>query len=59
MTPLQFERLYQEGWAELELGLRDILDPKHATAAGRTPPSGDRVGALYRRACDHLSLIHI
>jgi len=56
MTPLQFERLYHEGWAELELGLRDILDPKHATAAGRTPPSGDRVGALYRRACDHLSL---
>jgi len=56
MTPLQFEQLYHHDWAELELNLRDILDPKNCAAAGRTPPTGDRVAVLYRRACDHLAL---
>ncbi len=56
MTPLQFEHQYHDDWSELERSLTDIADPKHAAAAGRTPPSGDRVGVLYRRACDHLAL---
>jgi len=56
MTPLQFEQLYQGDWSELEQNLQDILDPKHADALGHAPPSGDRVGMLYRRACDHLAL---
>ena len=56
MTPLQFEQLYQKDWAELELNLSDILDPKRAAASGRLSPSADRVAILYRRACDHLAL---
>ena len=56
MTPLQFERLYQQDWSELESNLQDIIDPKRADSLGHTPPSGDRVGVLYRRACDHLAL---
>jgi uncharacterized membrane protein SpoIIM required for sporulation len=56
MRPLRFEQLYHEEWAELEIALDDITDPKRASSAGRTPPSGARVAALYRRTCDHLAL---
>lgn len=56
MTPLQFEQLYRDDWSELEESLSDILDPKHAAAAGHAPPAGDRIAVLYRRACDQLAL---
>ena len=58
MTPLQFEQLYQEGWAELEAQLNEILrgkpigkDPKKKTSI-----NGERLAELYRRACEHLAL---
>jgi len=56
MTPLQFEQLYRADWSELEQSLNDILDPKQAAKAGHVSPAGDRVGTLYRRACDQLAL---
>jgi len=48
--------MYHDEWTELETNLDDITDPRSGSAAGRTPPSGARVAALYRRACDHLAL---
>jgi uncharacterized membrane protein SpoIIM required for sporulation len=56
MRPLRFEELYQDEWAELEADLDQISDSKRGSATGRTPPSGVRVAALYRRACDQLAL---
>jgi uncharacterized membrane protein SpoIIM required for sporulation len=53
MTPLSFESLYQDEWQELEALLDQVLK--------RTKPSGnavrgERIAALYRRACEHLAL---
>lgn len=54
MTPLQFEERYQSDWQELEkllplfLGTRRKNDP-----AAR---QGERMAALYRRACEQLAL---
>ena len=58
MTPLQFERLYQEGWAELEAQLNEILrgKPIGKDAKKKTPINGERLAELYRRACEHLAL---
>lgn len=55
MTPLHFENLYQEEWTELENQVRLILSGKdrHGELG---PIRGERVAALYRRACEHLAL---
>ncbi len=61
MTPLHFEALHQDEWAELE----DLLNRaagrgvnKPALTADPQPSTvdGARVAALYRRACEHLAL---
>ncbi|MEJ0035424.1 MAG: stage II sporulation protein M [Gammaproteobacteria bacterium] len=57
MTPLQFEQLYQDGWAELEGELNEILGKKSLRKDGKkTPVNGERLAELYRRACEHLAL---
>ena len=54
MTPLAFEARYQEEWQELESLLDRILGRKKSVA--KETVSGERVAALYRRACEHLAL---
>jgi len=58
MTPLQFEALYQEEWAELERLLDRVFERRqHEPASAEFEPvSGARVAALYRRACEQLAL---
>jgi len=58
MTPLQFEALYQEEWAELERLLDRVFERRHHEPASAEfePVSGARVAALYRRACEQLAL---
>ena len=51
MTPLQFERLYEKEWEELELTLE-----RHAAAPSARSISGARFTALYRRTCGHLAI---
>lgn len=55
MTPLHFETLYQSEWAELEVELRTILASRSARKEA-ADIDGERVAALYRRACEHLAL---
>jgi uncharacterized membrane protein SpoIIM required for sporulation len=55
MTPLHFEELYQSEWLELDAQVRLILAGKRETV-DKVPIQGDRVAALYRRACEHLAL---
>jgi len=55
MTPLQFEERYQAEWQELETALDLILERKKFVL-GAEPPRGERVAALYRRACEQLAL---
>ncbi len=55
MTPLRFEQLYQDDWAELEAQL-DAVTGRKAGATARSTVSGTRLAALYRRACEHLAL---
>jgi uncharacterized membrane protein SpoIIM required for sporulation len=50
VTPLQFERLYEEEWVELE----GALARKSSAASGAI--SGARFTALYRRTCGHLAI---
>src|SRR6185295_3108280 len=54
MTPLAFEALSQAEWQELEQHLDRLLN----RTSKRTvePLRGERVAALYRRACEHLAL---
>lgn len=54
MTPLLFEHMYQDEWAELETLLDQVRGRK--TGAQHAPASGARAAALYRRACEHLAL---
>jgi uncharacterized membrane protein SpoIIM required for sporulation len=56
MTPLHFEELYQAEWAELEAQLRLILAGKSRQSNDIEPIRGERIAALYRRACEHLAL---
>jgi uncharacterized membrane protein SpoIIM required for sporulation len=56
MTPLRFEQMYQEEWAELETLLDCVLGRSVDKSAVRSEVSGARVAALYRRACEHLAL---
>jgi uncharacterized membrane protein SpoIIM required for sporulation len=53
VTPLSFEALYQDEWQELEALLDQVL--KRTKPAGKTV-RGERIAALYRRACEHLAL---
>jgi uncharacterized membrane protein SpoIIM required for sporulation len=55
MTPLQFEQLYQNVWAELEAQLNEVLRGK-PNRNGAKPVNGERLAELYRRACEHLAL---
>jgi uncharacterized membrane protein SpoIIM required for sporulation len=55
MTPVQFEQLYEGDWTELETSLDRVLGRTGAKAS-RSPVSGARIAALYRRACEHLAL---
>ena len=54
MTPIQFERLYERDWEELRSLLAQIRNPHGGRQ--RQPVHGERVAALYRRACEHLAL---
>jgi len=56
MTPLQFEHQYQEEWSRLEQMLADVLRPKGGKYVDRNKVDGERLAALYRRACEHLAL---
>jgi uncharacterized membrane protein SpoIIM required for sporulation len=56
MTPLRFEQLYAAEWTELEALLDAVLGRKTADSVAKTPESGARLAALYRRACEHLAL---
>src|SRR5688572_28094598 len=56
MTPLRFEQMYQEEWAELEALQDRVRGRKVGASAHDSPVSGARVAALYRRACEHLAL---
>jgi uncharacterized membrane protein SpoIIM required for sporulation len=56
MTPLSFEQMYEDEWTELETALDRVLGRKGGKAAARSPVSGARIAALYRRACEHLAL---
>lgn len=56
VTPLQFESLYQAGWQELEALLDEALGRTQGKAKSTVPIRGERVAALYRRACEHLAL---
>ena len=55
MTPLTFEGLYEAEWQELEELLDRVLGRKKK-AASREALRGERIAALYRRACEHLAL---
>jgi uncharacterized membrane protein SpoIIM required for sporulation len=54
MTPHHFEQLYQAEWDELRALLARIRNEK--TGKNAEPVHGERVAALYRRACEHLAL---
>ena len=56
MTPLSFEQMYQDEWAELEAMLDSALGRKPGRGVPAVEVSGARLAALYRRACEHLAL---
>jgi uncharacterized membrane protein SpoIIM required for sporulation len=62
MTPLEFERVHEPLWRELELaaGLRrrDPGDPA-TDAVGGAGKDRARFAALYRAACEHLELARV
>jgi uncharacterized membrane protein SpoIIM required for sporulation len=66
MTPLKFEELYEADWRELE-GLLDRAFGRRRRTHGSSEPArnepsrdepvrGERLAALYRRACEQLAL---
>jgi uncharacterized membrane protein SpoIIM required for sporulation len=55
MTPLKFEELYQAEWQELEDLLDGLLGRRKKTGPHGSP-RGERIAALYRRACEQLAL---
>jgi uncharacterized membrane protein SpoIIM required for sporulation len=54
MTPLAFEALYEAEWRELEQLLDHVL--KRTSKKPEQPLRGERLAALYRRACEQLAL---
>jgi len=55
MTPLTFEALYQDEWQELE-ALLDRAFGRKRDKSPAEPLRGERIAALYRRACEQLAL---
>lgn len=55
MTPLQFEALYEQEWQELE-ELLDVVLKRTPAKDPEQPLRGERIAALYRRACENLAL---
>jgi len=53
MTPLQFEAQYEAEWWELETLLAKLHGFQRRDSA---QVAGERLAALYRRACEHLAL---
>jgi uncharacterized membrane protein SpoIIM required for sporulation len=51
MTPLTFEKLYQDDWSELE---ELVAAVRRRTV--EAPASGVRIAELYRKTCEHLAL---
>jgi uncharacterized membrane protein SpoIIM required for sporulation len=56
MTPLRFEQLYEQEWAELALQLDMLAGRRSPGSTEREPASSARTAMLYRRACEHLAL---
>jgi len=56
MTPLAFEELYENEWAELETLLELLAGGRFGAPAPGEPESAARAAALYRRACEQLAL---
>jgi uncharacterized membrane protein SpoIIM required for sporulation len=58
MTPLAFEQMYQDEWAELEALLDAALGRKTGLfgSIAHSPIPAVRIAALYRHACEHLAL---
>src|SRR6185295_10595220 len=56
MTPLAFEERYEAEWQELEVLLERVLQRKRKSGGEGPPVQGERLAALYRRACEHLAL---
>jgi uncharacterized membrane protein SpoIIM required for sporulation len=56
MTPLQFEQYYQPEWDELQALLTRLRSTVRVRPVDTDPIAGDRVAALYRRACEQLAL---
>jgi len=52
MTPLQFETRHAAQWRELE----DLLTQAEGKASRGRRENGERLAALYRRACEQLAL---
>lgn len=56
MTPLHFEQMYQDEWAELEVSLARVIGGHVDQSTPSSPVSGARIASLYRRTCEHLAL---
>ena len=56
MTPLQFEQSHQQEWQELQGLLAQLQKSVRGRAIDGKPIAGERVAALYRRACEQLAL---
>jgi uncharacterized membrane protein SpoIIM required for sporulation len=56
MTPLQFEQSHQQEWNELQSLLAQLHKSVRGRSADGQPIAGERVAALYRRACEQLAL---
>jgi len=56
ITPLRFEEMYRDEWAELETLLDRVSGRDVDESFMQSPVSGARVATLYRRACEHLAL---
>ena len=56
MTPLQFEQSHQHEWQELQTLLAQLHKSIRARSGDGKPIAGERVAALYRRACEQLAL---
>jgi uncharacterized membrane protein SpoIIM required for sporulation len=54
VRPLQFERLYQAEWDELQTRLAELQ--ANFTRTHRAAVQAERFAALYRRTCEHLAL---
>ena len=56
MTPLRFEQLHRDEWAELDTQLELMRRRRRTPSLAHTGVAPERVAALYRRTCEHLAL---